>query len=274
MANKVREIRISLGWSQAELARKANTSQQQIQRIEGGKQTAKLDLATAICAALGKPINKVFPGASKALAALAEGPLARHFSQEGLEVLRETGIDADYRQYTLKVLLRGHETPMFFPIGSADSARLFRAVQEESDDLSQLSFIVFDSDDYRVAINLRSITFIHFLWDSGMGQMTPELQPRSPIEVLAYLAEKQTPIVLDGEPEYPDDDGGGYLNHIFYMLEMDTRPSDRLHIVDGDGESAFIRAGDLTLIKASLWLLDPEERLEEDNSDDGEKEPE
>ncbi len=34
---------------------------------------------------------------------------------------------------------------------------------------------------------------------------------------------------------------------------------ERLHIVDGDGESAFLRAGDIALMTCPLWVLSKHE---------------
>lgn len=272
MTNNVRKIRFGLGWSQRELAQKANTSQQQIQRIEAGKQAAKLTLATAICSALGKPVAEVFPGAGKAWDALKDDYLSsRSVPEDALENLRETGIEADLRRYTLKVLLRGHEDPLFFPLLSSESDRIFRRVQEEDDDLSQASFVVFDSDQSRVAINLRAAMFLHFLWDADIGTVisgTKEEPDSMAVEV--YLAENQNPIVISAEAESLDHNDPRYLNHIFDMLDCsDLAPTRRFHIEDADGESAFLRVGDITLLKASLWLLDPDERMEDDDTEEG-----
>lgn len=65
--NRIRVVREELGLSQQALATKIGTSQQQVQRIEAGRQSVRHDLALKICAALGTPIGKVFPRIGKAV---------------------------------------------------------------------------------------------------------------------------------------------------------------------------------------------------------------
>lgn len=96
--NHVKTMRLDFGWSQGMLAEKVKTSPEQIQRVELG-QAIKIDLAVAICAALGKSLNDVFPGAIKALQALGvEMESANQGSEEAYANLRKIGIEADIRR--------------------------------------------------------------------------------------------------------------------------------------------------------------------------------
>jgi DNA-binding XRE family transcriptional regulator len=268
MANNVKKLRERAGASTNQLAEKVGASPLQVQRIEANRCPAPLELAMRLSAALDTPINRVFPGAAKVLAALDEELAARptRVSREMYAKLRDVGLEGDARQHTLKILLRGHQEPMFFDILPHEVERIFGAVQSET---TEPSFIVFDTNILRIAISLKATMFCHFLWDaeSGiLGESPPpeaildEDDPRESVQV--YFGENAVPVTLGVEAENGDniDDERNYLNSIFGLLESDVPPHERLHVVDEDGESAFLRAGDVTLITAPLWVLHPDER--------------
>lgn len=276
MTNNVKNLRLNLGLSRKGIAEKVGTSQRQIQRIESGKQAAKLHLATAICEVLDKPIDTVFPGAGKALTLLdSETKSSKFIPDAAFEKLREVGIEADIRRYSLKLLLRGHQEPLRFAISANEVDRLFRVVQDEANSDSELSFMVFDSDDLRVAINLRAAMFCQFLWDVDFGVVAPakdddaeedDAEDESEM-VEVFFAENREPMLIDAEGENGNDidDEHNYLNIIFYVLDMGgVSPHERLHVRDLNGESIFMRAGDITLLKVPLRVLDPGEYFDEE----------
>lgn len=277
MANNLKKLRERDGISKKKLAETVGTTQLQIQRIESNKYPAHLNLARALSAALDKPINAVFPGAAKALAALDE-ELAQpmHVSREMYEKLRAVGLEGDTRRYKLKVIMRGHRDPMFFPFDANELDRLFSAIQREDAGDSGMSFIVFDSNELRVAINLQATMFSHFLWDVDIGKVIRAVAPEVDEEVdpsqrvQVFLAENSAPLTIGAEMENGDDidNGNNYLNNIFGLLENDVQPNERLHIVDEDGESAFLRAGDVALLTVPLWLLDPDESPDEEDDEE------
>ena len=71
MRNRVKQLRGQLGLSQRKLAEMVGTSQQHSQRVETEAVPARLDLATKLSNALGKPLDVVFPGSGKVLKRLA-----------------------------------------------------------------------------------------------------------------------------------------------------------------------------------------------------------
>jgi hypothetical protein len=115
---------------------------------------------------------------------------------------------------------------------------------------------------------VKATMFCHFLWDAESGpvvespsEIAPdEDDPREAVQV--YFGGNAVPVTLgvEGENGGNIDDERNYLNTIFGMLENDMEPHERLHVVDEDGESAFLRVGDVTLITAPLWVLHPDER--------------
>jgi DNA-binding XRE family transcriptional regulator len=270
MTNNVKNLRLSKGVSLTQLATKVDAPPAVVRKIETNARLAEVGLAKSICAALGTPIEWVFPGATKALAALEHelaGPT--HVSRKTFAKLREVGLEADTRRNTMKVILRGHVDPMFFSFAPHELDRLFSVAQEEDDDASYLSFIVFDSGVLRVAINLRSMVFCHFLWDAAIGKLIrseekgmidEDADPTQSVQV--YFECNATPIGLGAEIEDSQDieNENNYVNAMFCLLDSGgLRSHERLHIVDEDGESAFLRAGDISLLTAPLWVLDPDQ---------------
>lgn len=283
MLNKLKSLRESAGMSQKELAEKVGVTQLQIQRIETNKRPASLPLAKLICAAIGRPLNAVFPGSAKALAAFdREQGQGHHPSTERYENLREVGIERDCRQHTLKILLRGHEKPMFFSLPAYEVDGIFSRVQEEESDTVEVTFMVFDTDDLRVAINLREVIFCHFLWDAGFMSGLPDDQaeiaqddanPREKVQV--FFSGNCTPTWFGPEAEdrTDNDDENRYFNTIFIRMDFGVQKHERLHFVDEDGESAFLRAGDIALLTVPLWIVDPDERIDADGPDEDDGAP-
>jgi putative transcriptional regulator len=60
MKNRVKALRIELGWKQAELAERLNVSRQSVNAIETGKYDPSLPLAFKISRLFGRLIEEVF----------------------------------------------------------------------------------------------------------------------------------------------------------------------------------------------------------------------
>lgn len=65
LAVYVQERRRDLGWTQAELARRAGCSRQWVNEFESGKPTAELYRALDVCDALGLDITLTFRGGTE-----------------------------------------------------------------------------------------------------------------------------------------------------------------------------------------------------------------
>lgn len=284
MTNKLKALRESAGISQKELAKRAGVSQLQIHRIESNKRPAPLALARVLCAAIGRSLNSVFPGSAKILTAIEkQRSQGKHPPDDTHERLREVGIEGDCRVHTLKMLLRGHDEPMFLSLPAREVDGIFDRVQDEEDETEQLTFMVFDTDDLRVAINLRELVFCHLLWDAGFTLAlsddqvmieSDETDPREAVQV--YLAGERTPLSFGAESEASHDieNEGSYFNRILFVLCIGSvQQHQRLHFVDEDGESAFLRAGDVAMLTVPLWVLDPDERFYDDDPDENDDVP-
>uniref|UniRef100_Q47GG9 Helix-turn-helix motif protein n=1 Tax=Dechloromonas aromatica (strain RCB) TaxID=159087 RepID=Q47GG9_DECAR len=272
MKNRVQQFRKALKLSQRQLAEAVGTSQQQIQRIESGQIAAKLEMAAKLCAALQKPMEVVFPGATKALKSAEREMNASHtFPDEAWQKLRESGIEGDPREWTFKVLLKGHNAPMLFRISSTEQSRLYGLIQEENSDSESASFVVFDTEDRRWALNLAELDFCHFLFDvSPAGAVRDESDSKETEEeacsVLLHFIGGGSPMALEVDVDEPDDmDDTGQCGHVLYMLEMAPQQSDRYRIIDSDGEHAFIRAGSIALLSVPLAVLEPLDRDEDED---------
>jgi transcriptional regulator with XRE-family HTH domain len=276
MANNLRKLRMKAGLSIGQLASTVGSTALEIQRIESNQHPADIELARAMSAALDQPIQAIFPGASRAIATFVkelEGPT--HVSAETYELLREVGLEGDTRRHTFKVLLRGHQRAMSFDISAAEADGLFGMVQDETKG-DEAAFIVFDSDRLRVAMNLRAVVFCHFLWDPNIGTIIRSEAPEDDEDLFnavhVYFDQSVEPTVIGAEAE--DGRAGSdrsYLNRVFVQLSCGmAQPHHRLHVVDEDGESAFLRVGDISVLTAPLWLLDPDERVDDEDDEDDE----
>lgn len=252
--NRIKQFRTALGLSQQDLAERVGTSQQQIQRIEAGRIAARLEIATKLCQALGKPLNAVFPGSARILEAIAKKEKASGFlpSDEEYSKLSKIGVEGDSADWSVNMLLRGHAEPMNFTVSPEDQRRLFRAVQSEEE---HDHFVVFDTPTSRIAVNLRELDFCHFLYDVGRSEKDAE-----DLEVRVFFSGSTVPHAFEAEQDEGDPDSvddQGQLRNIFFAFETSVENNERLSFTDVDGERVFFRAGNISLFEVSLDLIDP-----------------
>lgn len=265
--NKVKLIRVKLGLTQRQLADRVGTSQQQIQRIESGQIAARLTLAAEIATALGKPLNVVFPGSLGAITkAFGHIDTSRHFpSDVELNRIHQTGVELDSSQHCLKVWLRGHSEQIYFPLSPQDKRRLFQAIQGEMADPEVTSFVVFESWDKRIAINLAELDACQFLSAPMVGvnelDSSTVSEPLDKDHVFVFPKGSSAPMTFKPEVDSAadDEDAMGDFGNLFFQLEMNPAPSERLHFQDVDGESVFLRAGSVALLSVPLWVMNPGE---------------
>ncbi|CUI04706.1 hypothetical protein BN2497_4189 [Janthinobacterium sp. CG23_2] len=234
-----------------------------------------MSLAIKICEALGKPVPNVFPGAGKLLDAYHGIPNPNDKEARDIAVkLRAIGIETDICRHVVKLILRGHRDPIFLDVSSGDVDRVIHVIQKEETTEPETAFVVFDSDEDRIAINLRFASFCQFLDEIDLRVLDPTPQVESESEpsnvVRVYLGENPIPVELSVNPEDDDeDDDPGDVNGAIYDLDSSgLLENQRIRICDDDGDCAFFRAGDIAILTAPLWVLDPDERIYDDDMDE------
>ncbi|MEC5342572.1 helix-turn-helix transcriptional regulator [Brenneria populi] len=264
--NKIKQLRTQLSITQRELAERVGTSQQQIQRIEAGKVAAKLGLAQAICAVLNKPLSAVFPDGDEVL---KEFRTYRSQADEYLNHFAAKGIEIDSSVWSVKLYLRGHQDPLWLAISAADKRRFYAYFQEKTYPGVE-RFFVFDSDQYRYALNTREVIFHQFLFEpvAPIYSNGDENRDEDFYYNVHITLENGGPIIgLSVEPDEPEDEDIediGQLGSFFEILECDPETAERYVITDMDGEDAFIRIGSIAMVKVSLDALEPVEDGEDE----------
>lgn len=266
-ANNIREYRTQLSVTQKQLAELANTSQQQIQRIETGQIAASLTTAIAISKALGKSLEDVFPGAETAVSSFKDQRTKTgHYSDEDLSKVADAGIEMDACNWTLKLYLNGRNDFYILKMNGADKRRMFRYFCEP-DSSEKNTFFMFDTDTHRVALNVNEVVFHQFLFDGPLEPFQDdseagELDDSYNVQII--LTNGGPVIGLSVDPDYTDsEDDLGQLSNLFCMLELEVDPNERCYIEDMDGEYAFIRAGSIAMLQVALDAVEPLEDDEE-----------
>lgn len=258
--------------TQRQLAEAAETSQQQIQRMESGVQAARFDIALKICAVLEAPMEKVFPATRKVLRKSASkgrtiDDLLR--DDDSLEELADAGIEASGEIHTMKFMLRNgfmgsHE------VSSKERKRLWAAVQR-ADGFD--NFVIYDTPHERVAINLKHLVFAQFLFDSAL--MRSKARESSTEGLRVYTTAHREPLEFGVEPdtaaiadadEESDSEDAAQLQSLMFFVETSGEDNDVFTFVDEDSERAFFRAGDVSMITVPLWCIEP--KLFESEMDD------
>jgi transcriptional regulator with XRE-family HTH domain len=248
--NLLSQVRKSRGLTQRALAELAGTSQQQIQRIEAGTVSIRLELASTICSALNRELGEIFP-------ALAV-PKTRKKPRQHLvrrEQLLEAGIDPDPAFWTVKFFSQDGREFLFY-VPSDEKARLERIVRSGAG-----GFVVFSTHTHQVALNLGKFAATQFLFDFGIVD-SPQEDSDDGFKLNLHLINTKDPIVFDVEPDRKsldeDDDGSlSQLQNMFYYLEMDLEEDEVVEFDDVDGETVYLRRSAMLFLEVPLICCDP-----------------
>jgi DNA-binding XRE family transcriptional regulator len=265
--NRVKHFRNKAQLSQRQLAAAVGTSQQQIQRIETGALVTRLDLAKKLSAVLGEPLDSIFPGSGKVMKKLqSEFKTSPYVPNKTYSELSEVGVEADVAKWTLKLLLRGHDEELQLEIPPSERRRLYGLVQGESD---RPSFVVFDTERARVAVNLGELAYCQFLFDVGIvREPSADEEDDGGVEIYFAGSRKRFDFTPEADAADSDDEESeGDFGNIFWSLETDPQPYERYRFTDVDGEDVFLRVGDLALLKVPLWVVKPELLDAEENEE-------
>lgn len=263
--NRIKALREKKGLSQKQLAALVGTSQQQIQRIETSKQSIRFDMALQVCKALEASMQTVFPQTKETLTqarrrgqTLSDMLHDREFRDE----LEKVGVDMELDLWFFKYRLRGGAEGIW-PVSGPERRRLWRAVQRVDSE----QFVVFDSEETKVVLNLNHLTYSHFLFEpSDRGYLQKENKDGEVMRegaVSVYMADSPEPLYFDVDPDWPPEDPAedeGQLRFLVVVADtiMEDDTNEVFYFMDGDGETAFFRAWDVAMIEIPLRLLEPE----------------
>jgi transcriptional regulator with XRE-family HTH domain len=249
--NRIAHFRKASGLTQRSLADLAGTSQQQVQRIEGGNQGVRLELAMKIAQALERDIGEVFPALAQP-ASRSRKSIGRTVDAKAEQWL-EAGLDPDPAQRTVRFFAR--DGRLFeYDISSQDKDRLERAFQRNRN-----ATVVFETPTLCVSLNLKHIAVAQFLFDLGETESTSSND--DDFQMRVHLAGGYEPIVFSVEPDeqtLEEDDSGAssQLQRLFFSLEMGL-DDEVVFFDDEDAERAYINPADVVAIEVPLLCCNP-----------------
>lgn len=243
--NQVQALRLRVGWSQRDLAARARTSQQQVQRIESGLQAPRIGLALRIAQALGHPLEQVFP-----LPAPAAPPAAPVICA-----------DAAGLSWTLCIRLGGGAAAAL-PVAADELAELRRAIGEAA---PAGRFLLFRSRHHEVALRLDRLSYARLqpglVAEADAGHAFP------PDHAVLFLAGDPAPLVFRPEPDdaaieaTAAEEGFGACRNQGLLAALDLGAfdgRDRFTLLDArDGEAVHLLAGELALLALPFDALSP-----------------
>jgi hypothetical protein len=182
--------------------------------------------------------------------------------EELTEKMEKAGIDMDPRDWKFKYRLRGGVTGIL-PVSGPENNRLFSAVQQTD---PATPFVVFDSKGSRIALNLKHLTYCHFLFDAPKEENIEE-----EVEDVSVILTDGATLSFDVEPDGYDSQNKeelGQFGHLLAMAEMSVDENDIFNFEDADGETVFLRAHDIAMIKIPLWVIQPDLLDDEEESEE------
>lgn len=252
-STKILAFRTEKGITQKQLADLIEMNEQQIDRIETGKQSVYFDLAVKICSALNEPMESVFPGTKEPLEQLEKKYRESSMNlpdRECWEEMPRAAVEMNPLAWTFKYRLRGGATG-FLPISCTEKEHLFSAVQRYEIG----SFVVFDSEGSTIVLNMDHLIFCHFRYDPA-NRIHPDRKQINVVKV--FLADGSAPFHFEVEADEHDEDDperlGQFEELIFTAEHASAEGSVVFYLKDVDGEEAFFRASDIAMIQIPLWV--------------------
>jgi transcriptional regulator with XRE-family HTH domain len=250
--NRISHFRKIRALSQRALAERVETSQQQIQRIESGVQSARLELAAKIADALVVPLREVFPGLTHSKKSSGEKKNSDEHASE--DRFAAAGIDPDPRLWTIRFYM--FDGRIFnFVVSGREKNRLESILGS-----AHKEFLVFDAQDKRVALNGDKIAACNIMFDVGMVESTDEEE--STFDLTVHFISSQHPVKFGVEPDNvaAECDDAGYnsqLQNLFFSLDG-VGSDETLWFDDEDGERVYIQASHVLLLEAPLICCQPD----------------
>ena len=142
-------------------------------------------------------------------------------------------------------------------------------------------FVVFDSEETQVVLNLNHLTYGHIVWEvpgleadeednEGWDALGFGLQGHS---LSVYLADSPKPLYFSVEPDEPlegepvEDEGRFRLLVRLAELGLQEDTDEVISFRGDEGDTAFFRASDVAMIKIPLTVLYPDAWEDEEETD-------
>lgn len=261
MANNVERLRTEKGWTQAELAKKANTSQQQIHRIEKEKGEFSFKDALQIATALQCDLADVFPEADNV---------------RKVQTLREGGrwrprlnLDADAWFLPVQFIFdNGQEIEA--AVTEKTYKSLERAIFAEDDGKE---FVIFNSATSTIALNISRVSyftpkpqelfppFVADLIESTEGETRSKEDGEDgndlePGNVIVILANRSEAIEIVAPTENPDEDEERPLfDALIDFDEVHGSRDEMIRIPDIDRVPHYFRRKDVLVFSVKHGIV-------------------
>lgn len=257
LENRIEHFRDKRGMAQQDLAEKLACTRQYIQRVEGGHEAVKIEIALEICKALECDFVDIFPGTRDTIkkSEKNEEPLRQLFENAELkEGMEKAGIDMfsgeRYFRYNLRSGVSGA-----LEMTTQEKDRLLNNVFNRN---GSTPFVAFHSGAWCILLNLDHLVFGQFLFEWGKGQ---ENNTEDAYALEIFFADNADPKVLaveEDEPDPADLESPGQIGSIIFLAETMIEQGEFFSVEDEDGELAFFPANDVAMMKAPLWVLYPD----------------
>ncbi len=255
--NKIKYFRDKKGITQEDLAEKIACTKHYIQRIEGGHEAVKIENALAICKALKSDFVDLFPGTKDIVekSEKSKKPFRHLFENfELMEGMEKAGIDMFTGQRYFEYNLRGGASGAF-EITTQEKDRLVENVLNRNE---STPFVAFHSGAWCILMNLDHLIFGQFLFDF---ESASEIQVEDAYAVEIFFADNAEPKVIEVEEDEPDPadlESPGEIGSIIVGAETMVENGEFFSIEDEDGELAIFPAHEIAMLKAPLWIFNPD----------------
>lgn len=243
--NNLHAMRKQAGLTQRALAELAGVSQPTVQRAEADDSGPSWEVACAIAAALGKPLEKVFP--------IFKRPGKRASAAE------QEAFAARASSYLLKMKVAGIPEPFLFALSADQNERLYKIVQANE------GYAVFPSEAWTVIVDLAEVQWTNFLWDPPfMGPSGGEEDHDSLVKI--WFKGDAEPALFSAEadkaiPEEDDDELNVEGAFAFIEFELDVADDagiapTPLRFMDTDGEEVWFNPAQMSIMMYDRSLGD------------------
>ena len=210
---------------------------------------------------LGVTVSTLFPGSARALNVLKKQREAKPRllpSDETYTRVAATGLEVDPALWFFRIQLRGQIDVIDFPVEPDEKRRLFGLVQSQSNDDDAPSFIVFDSANERVGLNLAHLLYCHFRYEVRKADSNEDQESDDSV-AMAYFVDRSVPVEFAVDTARNAEDDSGLFGAVLFELDAQQLVrGQRIYFEDGEGEDVFVRAEDLAMLRVPLWVVDPE----------------